>query len=127
MESLILKFLLAHGDATGREVSDQIKLPFGLLEELMRQMKQEQLVVHRGAAAMNDYQFQLTDLGRERARRHSEHCTYFGTAPVYLPDYIESVTAQSITKQHPTTEHLQRAFDDLLISQKMMAAARTGH
>ena len=29
----------------------------------------EQLVVHRGAAAMNDYQFQLTDLGRERARR----------------------------------------------------------
>ena len=31
---------------------------------------------------MNDYVFQLTDLGRERARRHTEHCTYFGAAPV---------------------------------------------
>ena len=121
VESLILKFLLARGDATGREVSDQIKLPFVLIEELLRQMKQEQLVVHRGAAAMNDYQFQLTDLGRERARRYSEHCTYFGAAPVYLPDYIESVQAQSITRQHPTSEHLQHAFDDLLINPKMMA------
>jgi hypothetical protein len=121
VESLILKFLLARGDATGREVSDQIKLPFVLIEELLRQMKQEQLVVHRGAAAMNDYQFQLTDLGRERARRYSEHCTYFGAAPVYLPDYIQSVQAQSITRQHPTSEHLQHAFDDLLINPKMMA------
>ena len=81
-------------------------------------MKKDQLVVHRGAAAMNDYQFQLTDLGRERARRHSEHCTYFGAAPVHLQDYIESVAAQSITKQHPTSDDLQRAFDDLLISRK---------
>ncbi len=121
VESLILKFLLARGDATGREVSDQIKLPFVLIEELLRQMKQEQLVVHRGAAAMNDYQFQLTDLGRERARRYSEHCTYFGAAPVYLPDYIASVEAQSITKQHPTFDHLHHAFDDLLINPKMMA------
>ena len=104
VESLILKFLLARGDATGREISDQIKLPFVLIEELLRQMKQEQLVVHRGAAAMNDYQFQLTDMGRERARRYSEHCTYFGAAPVALPDYIASVEAQSLTKQHPTVD-----------------------
>jgi hypothetical protein len=33
---------------------------------------------------MNDFQYQLTDLGRERARRYSEHCTYFGSAPVTL-------------------------------------------
>ena len=28
-------------------------------------MKQDQLVAHRGAAPMNDYVFQLTDIGRE--------------------------------------------------------------
>jgi hypothetical protein len=121
VESLILKFLLSRGDAAGREIADQVKLPFGLIEELLRQMKFDQLVYHRGAAAMNDYQFQLTDLGRERARRQSEHCTYFGAAPVHLQDYIESVTAQSITRQHPSPDDLARAFDDLLINPRMMA------
>src|SRR5262245_48683808 len=121
VESLILKFLLAQGDANGHETADQVKLPFVLIEELLRQMKQDQLVVHRGAAPMNDYQFQLTDLGRERARRFAEHCTYFGAAPVFLNDYIESVKEQSITKQRPTVEDLQRAFEDLLINPRMMA------
>ncbi|MCC7085400.1 MAG: AAA family ATPase [Pirellulales bacterium] len=121
VESLVLKFLLARGDASGRDVAEQVRLPFGLIEELLRQMKQDQLLVHRSSAPMNDYQFQLTDLGRERARRHAEHCTYFGSAPVHLTDYIDSVSAQSLTKQHPTPEDLQRAFDDLLISQRMMS------
>ncbi len=121
VESLILKYLLARGDATGRDIAEQIKLPFVLIEELLRQMKFDQLVFHRGSAPMNDYQFQLTDLGRERARRQSEHCTYFGAAPVHLSDYITSVTAQSLTTQHPTAEDLQRAFEDLLINPRMMA------
>src|SRR5262249_50486338 len=121
VEALIVKFLLARGDAAGREVADHIKLPFLLIEELLRQMKQDQLVVHRGSAPMNDYQFQLTDLGRERARRFVEHCTYFGSAPVHLTDYVESVKAQSITKQRPTADSLRHAFEDLLINPRMMA------
>ena len=53
---------------------------------------------------MNDFQYQLSDLGRERGRRYSQHCTYFGAAPVSLQDYIASVHAQSLTNQHPTAE-----------------------
>jgi predicted ATPase with chaperone activity len=69
---------------------------------------------------MNDYEYQLTDTGRERARRYVEHCTYFGAAPVSLKDYVRSVEAQSLTKQHPTVEDLQRAFEDLLINKRML-------
>jgi hypothetical protein len=121
VEELTLKFLLARGDVSGRDIADQIKLPFLLLEELLRQMKQEQWIVHRGAAAMNDYQYQLTDKGRERARRLAEHCTYFGAAPVALADYVASVRAQSLTTQHPSADDLRRAFDDLLINPRMLA------
>ncbi len=120
VEDLTLKFLLARGDASGRDVADQIKLPFLPLEELLRQLKQEQWIVHRGAAAMNDYQYQLTDKGRERARRLAEHCTYFGAAPVALSEYIASVAAQSLTMQHPTSDDLRRAFEDLLINPRML-------
>jgi hypothetical protein len=120
VEALILKYLLSCGNVSGREIADQVKLSFKLVDELLRQMKSDQLVVYRGSAAMNDYEYQLTDMGRERARRYSEHCTYFGAAPVSLQDYIASVHAQSLTNQHPTAEDLHRAFKDLLLNKRML-------
>ena len=120
VESLVLKYLLSRGDCTGREVSDQVKLPFILLDPLLRQLKFDQLLVYRGSAPMNDYVYQLTDVGRERARRFMDHCTYFGSAPVSLTDYIAGVKAQSLEGQHPTTEDLKRAFCDILVSERML-------
>jgi len=120
VEALILKLLLARGDAAGRDIANHVKLPFVLVDQLLREMKSEQLVVHRGAAPMNDFQYQLSDLGRERGRRYSQHCTYFGSAPVSLKDYIASVRAQSLTNQHPTAEDLHRAFEGLVLSKNML-------
>ncbi|MGA2066212.1 MAG: AAA family ATPase [Thermoguttaceae bacterium] len=120
VESLALKFLLAQGDASGRQIADQIKLAFVLVEDLLRSMKNDQLLTHRGAAAMNDFVYQLTDLGRERARRHWAHGSYCGAAPVPLRDYIASVKAQSLTAQQPTPAQLQQAFADLTINARML-------
>jgi DNA-binding PadR family transcriptional regulator len=120
VEALILKYLLSRGDSTGREVSEQIKLPFLLLEPLLRQLKYDQLLVYRGSAPMNDYVYQLADLGRERARRFMDHCTYFGAAPVSLLDYILSIKAQSLEQQHPSQADLQRAFEDILIGERLL-------
>ncbi|MHC4398150.1 MAG: AAA family ATPase [Planctomycetota bacterium] len=120
VEALALKFLLARGDASGREIADDVKLPFALVDELLRTLKQDQLVVHKGSAPMNDYQYQLTDMGRERARRYSMHCSYFGAAPVALDDYIASVEAQSLTHLRPTPEALHKAFEDLLLNKRML-------
>ncbi|MCH8148448.1 MAG: AAA family ATPase [Planctomycetes bacterium] len=121
VEALILKYLLARGDASGRDIADQIKLPFVLTEELLRRLKQDRLIGYRGSASLNDYVCELTDLGRERARRLAAYCSYFGSAPVSLRDYITSVKAQSLEGQHPTEEDLRNAFDDLLISPKIFA------
>lgn len=120
VEGLILKLLLSRGDLSGRAISDHIKLGFLIIEELLRQLKADQLVVHKGSAPMNDYIYQLTDLGRERGRRLSAHCTYFGAAPVALSEYIKSVKGQSLTKQHPTATDLHRAFEDLLVNTRML-------
>jgi len=120
VEMLILKFLLARGNASGRDAADQVRLPFGMVESLLWRMKNDQLVVHRGAAPFNDYDYQLTDMGRERARRFAAHSTYFGSAPVVLDEYIASVHAQSLNSQHPTADDLHRAFGDLVLNKKML-------
>jgi predicted ATPase with chaperone activity len=111
--------LFARGEASGREIAGQIRLPFGLIETLLRQMKQEQTVGYKDATQMNDYVYVLTELGRERGRRYMNDCSYFGSATVSLQDYIQSIAAQSMAFQNPSKEDLQTAFSDLLINQKM--------
>ena len=92
-----MKYLLSRGDAQGRHVADHLKLPFALVDQQLRRLKQEQLVVYRDAAQVSDYQYQLTDLGRERARRYSQECSYFGAAPVTL-EYATSSRSSPIAR-----------------------------
>ncbi len=120
VENLILKILNGRSEASGRDVSEQVKLPFRLVDPLLQKLKQDQLVTHRGAAMMNDYIYQLSGLGADRAKKLSEHCTYMGAAPVTLASYIESVNRQTLADQHPTEEDLHRAFSDLLIDKRML-------
>lgn len=119
IESLALKYLQSRGDATGRQVAEQIRLPFALVDAMMRGLKSDRLVVYRDAAQMGDYVYELTELGRERARRYLRDCTYYGSAPVPLADYVLSVQAQSLTHLRPTESQLKDAFKDLLINQQM--------
>jgi predicted ATPase with chaperone activity len=120
VEKLILKYLLAKGTGSGRTISSRIRLPYQIVDPILKQLKQEQLVVFKGAAEMGDYDFAITDHGRERARRYSEECGYFGPAPVALADYLEAMERQSICKQEATEEALREAFADLVLDEKML-------
>lgn len=120
VERLILKFLLARGSATGRQICAQVRLPFGIVDPLLKQLKHEQLLSLKGAAEVGDYEFAITDYGRERARRYAEECTYFGAAPVGLKDYLKAMEAQSIAKQQATEEDLHQAFADLIMNKKLL-------
>ena len=120
VEELILKYLLVRGEDTGNGISEQTNLPFVLIDDLLRNMKQDQLVGYRGTTEVHDYIYQLTDKGRELGRRLAQSCTYYGSAPVTLEQYIESIQAQSIQHQHPSEEEVHEAFSDLLINKKML-------
>ncbi len=121
IESLLLKCLMARGALTGRVLASQVQLPFKMIDYLLRIMKDHQYVFYRGTAPMNDYEYELTELGQERARRMWVHCTYFGSAPVSIQDYVASVEAQSLAEQHPTEADLRHAFSDLLLNERMFA------
>ncbi|MEM9944178.1 MAG: AAA family ATPase, partial [Planctomycetota bacterium] len=120
IEELVAKFLLAVGEATIRRISDQIGMPFHIVDKVVVRMKHEQLLGYIDSAAMNDYTCRLTEVGRTRAKRYSDLCSYFGAAPVAFSDYVDSVNAQTINDQNPSQEDLERAFSDLLIDPNMM-------
>lgn len=120
IERLVLKLLFSYGQLTGRQICAQLCMPYAIIEGILKGMKSDQLVQFRGTAAMGDYEFTITDPGRDRARRFMEECAYIGAAPVPLSDYLKSMEAQSIAKQEATEFDLQEAFSDLIICPKML-------
>lgn len=115
IEGLILKFLLAQFTASGRDIAEHLRLPFSLVEPLLARLKADQCVVHKGSAPLSDYLYQLTVSGVDDARRHLQHSTYAGVAPVTLEDYVASVQAQSITGRSFSVDDLKPVFADLLV------------
>lgn len=113
VEGLILKYLLNCGVAAGRHIADQIRLAFGIVSPILDDLKSQLLVSYRDSATLGDYHYELTESGLVRARQRNERCTFFGSAPVRLRDYVTSVRAQSIDQSKPRLADLKRAFSDL--------------
>lgn len=120
VEELIMRFLLSRGEASGRMIASQVRLPFLLIEPILNRLKYEQMTAYRGANSVNDYIHVLSEQGRERARQYNLRTTYFGAAPVRLEDYCQAVKLQSVETQRPKREELLQAFKDLLIDKRML-------
>src|SRR5689334_16751404 len=114
VEPLVLKLLLS-GPTVGRKIAEQVRLPFGLMNELLRSLRTQLLLTISNQGAMGDFEYDLTDEGRKRATWHGERCTYCGAAPVPLNAYIMSVELQSIRKVQVRSNHVSRALADLVL------------
>ena len=96
IESLICKHLAVVGTNSGRGISEHVCLPFRILDDLLQSLRTRRILVHTGAAPLNDYRYCLTEDGRQHARAAAGACAYVGPAPVPLMDYVLSVDAQTI-------------------------------
>ncbi len=121
VESLICKRLLVVGRESGRGLAEHCCLSFGLLEDLFQKLRTRQLLTHRGAAALNDYVYTLTDQGREFAQHMLDACAYQGAAPVPLGDYVNAVEAQTILAETPKRAQLEEAFADISVPPELFA------
>jgi predicted ATPase with chaperone activity len=120
IEKLICKLLASRGSLNGRQIAEHLGLPFSLLEGLYGSLKSNMVLLQKNNAPIHDFEYALTEMGRARAHQYSEACTYFGAVPVTLEQYVESVKAQSIAGQQVVQHQLEAAFDDLLVSPRML-------
>lgn len=119
IESLVLKKLNLMGAASGRQLAEQICLPFSIMESVYQNLRQRQIIAHTRSAPLNDYNYALTEHGRDRARLALKTCAYAGPAPVPLMDYIMSAEAQTIGYESPKRSHLRQAFADISIDESL--------
>ena len=94
-------------------MSEQVHLPRPLVAESLEQLRADLLISIKGSAGLEDYLYQLTEAGHDRARRLLKQCSYAGAAPVTLEAYIDAMQRQSIQHSKLTFEALQQTFDEL--------------
>src|SRR4051812_46328905 len=122
IETLIYKYLLQIGSTSGRDIAQHLCLPFGILEDLLLALRSRQVLVHQGQAALNDYQYALTEQGVARARAAMQACSYIGPVPVPLDEYTMSVEAQTIRAEPARREQLAAAFRGISIETELLDA-----
>jgi predicted ATPase with chaperone activity len=121
VESLICKRLLVAGQQSGRALAEYVCLSYGLVEDIFQRLRTRQILTHKGAAALNDYVYTLTDQGRETAQYMLETCAHQGSAPVPLSDYINSIEAQTIQGEVPRKPQLEEAFREVSVPPDLFA------
>lgn len=119
---LIVKTLHVHGARSGQELTDALKLPFEILDSELFTLQQRRFieVLETAGPGRGGYVFELTNIGRERAKAALEANVYVGPAPVPLEQYRAWVEAQSVRTQKITRERLEAELSDLVLSPEFL-------
>ena len=114
---LILKQLYLQGACLGAEIARQARLPFQLIEEALIVLKDDKCIEVSSGDLIGrvSYRFNLTELGRMRAREAFEQCRYVGPAPVPLEAYVRQCHLQTVMGMVCDPVSLRESFQNLII------------
>ncbi|MCH8829972.1 MAG: hypothetical protein IID45_10390 [Planctomycetes bacterium] len=117
ISDLVLKQLYLSGNLLGAQIARNCRLPFQVIDESLRYLKEERCieVASGDLIGPSSYRFNLTDLGRHRAREAFDHCRYVGPAPVSLSAYVEQCKRQSVEGTSCNPDDLTRAFGEIIL------------
>lgn len=121
LEALALKALLHHGVLSGAQLADAICLPWQVVNQQLTTLRDELMIAIKGASGVNDYCYQLTEAGHERAQRYADQCKYAGAAPVPLAMYEKAIRRQSLQNVRLRLPQLANALADLTMREEFVS------
>jgi hypothetical protein len=119
---LLIKTFYSQGDMTALAASQQVTLPFPIVDSLLEHLKREKEIevktVDGNGRAF--YRYTITSHGRDRAREALERCQYVGPAPVTLDVYADWVRRQTVNTTRISWDDLRRGFSHLVLSNRFL-------
>jgi hypothetical protein len=117
---LALRTIYARGHITGGELASAMAIPFAVINPVFQAMRKQSLidiVAQKGNSGDAGFVYAIKPPKGEDALRDAlAKTSYIGPAPVPFADYVESVMAQTIKRLVVTRRSIQRAFEDLIIT-----------
>ncbi len=114
VEDLMLRILYMSGPLSLRELGEQTRLSFGVLNEVLRRLRAEQFCELKGMTG-NIPQIGITAHGRSRASELLTLNQYTGPAPVSLEHYRQQVREQSVRHVEVHPPAVESAFAHLVL------------
>lgn len=115
IEDLICKLILTHGSLSGYQISRFIALPLPVIADILYLLKQRMVLAYQDTAGVNDFNYILTESGKEKALLAREQSAYTGAAPVIFSDYLKSVDLQTIQDENPDEKDLRAALKNMVL------------
>jgi predicted ATPase with chaperone activity len=118
VEQLMLRRVFAIEQTNTHQMVIDLGLDIAIIDtafESLRGKKQVNVLGLQG----NNYRFELTQQGRERATEAMNRTTYAGVAPVSLPRYFNLVNLLR-ADMHLQKEHVAHALSDLVVSDDLI-------
>ncbi|MGH7336687.1 MAG: hypothetical protein ACREI7_03840, partial [Myxococcota bacterium] len=117
MLRFILKSVYVTNLETASALSDYIKLPELVVNEVLESAKEKRLLEVLGLSDMRrgEYRYALTGVGRDWAVDALSQCSYVGPAPVPIDAYRIQVAAQAITRDQITPAAMASALGHLVL------------
>jgi hypothetical protein len=115
-----LKILGAQGATRGNSFADTLKIPYSLVEPVIKDLRDRDLIGTMGGSGIGGnagLDFGLTPKGSDALQKALTRSTYFGPSPVDISVYTAAVQAQKFQFNYVRKQHLDAAFSDILISQ----------
>lgn len=116
---LILRTVYNLGRPTGSEIARDLRLPYRIIEETLKDMRNKDLLEVAGQRGAGDANYEYI-LKPPRGQKAVEDClsktSYSGAAPVPYEAYVASVMKQSPRGMEVTRRNIRQAFSDLVIT-----------
>lgn len=115
---LVLRRLLLDGFSSLQGLSKSLRLAVPIVNNAFQHLRKQQLLEVKGMLG-NDYQFVLSQAGKELATDRFQISQYAGAAPVALDDYHAATRAQE-AKVDVDRKSMKAALSDLVITDRLL-------
>lgn len=115
---LFLRRTMIEGFSTLESLSKALRVSVAIVDQVFRQLRQQQIVEVKGMIG-NDYQFVLTQAGKQMAADRFQISQYAGACPVSLRDYT-AATKRQAARVRVDRRSLRAAFSDLVVPDRLL-------
>ena len=117
---LALKHVAQMPEPTTRSISEELRLPRALVEEMLVHLTREKMIEVKGQIAVGATRYAMLDRGWDRVARVRDLCGYVGPAPVSLRDYAHMMRLQAVPARAASVETVRAAFRDLVLPESLI-------
>ena len=115
---LVVRRMMIEGYSSLTGLSRSLRIAVPIVDLVFKHMRQQQLVEIKGMNG-NDYNFVLSQAGKQLASERFQVSQYAGACPVSLTEYHAAIKAQG-ARVSVDRRMLRQAFSDLVVTDRML-------